>query len=325
MSTLSSSESSPDGSHLSSFVEAHYERLRDGPAPKWPGSVKCRLIQRDRNAVYRLSGSQTWYLKIPRHGDDRVVRRELAGGQILAGVDTASYGLDFRTIGRLSPPYLLSAALPGRSLNMTLYLSCLLPGLASSRTTTAFHNFGRIVGALHAAPVPADTLPTDRSLARLPGLVFDSDEAEIERTATMTQAPVHGNLGLRNVLTYRTKIGLIDFENFGAGSIYDDLSVVGVQLALMQVVDFLPKAHLFTCLQAFFDAYGRHRAFDAALLAGCVSIRVRDFRARAVKAGKTPRIAGIPVRMARVDRLHHRLRNDPGSFLTRQAESESRS
>jgi hypothetical protein len=64
-------------------------------------------------------------------------------------------------------------------------------------------------------------------------------------------------------------------------------------------------------LDAFLDGYAHHRRFELDLLAGSASIRVRDFHARAAKAGRTPRIAGMPVRMERVERLYRRLRDEP--------------
>jgi len=315
MNTSSLSASSGDVEVLTALVIGHYEELKDGNPPREHG-FRWRMIQRDRNAVYRVEGRGRWYIKIPRHADVRPVRRELQGAAMLAAGASRDYLLPILTRGGQSPPYLLTSEIQGRQLNLALYRACFLPVASLRRETlAAFSNLGHAVGRLHEQFPSSEMLPTDRALRKLPWLEFDADEQETLRRAEEARVPVHGNLGLRNVLTASSRVGIIDFENFGVGSAYDDLSAVASQLALTSAVDVLPKAFVRRALDAFVNSYRTHRPFDVDLLAACVGIRIRAFQARAARTAGIPRIAGIPVRLARVERLRRQLGAGPGPML----------
>ena len=66
---------------LCRLIEGHIESLREtrlGKSFNLEG-VHFRLFKSDRNVIYRLRAESCWFLKIPRSGNQKMLRREILG------------------------------------------------------------------------------------------------------------------------------------------------------------------------------------------------------------------------------------------------------
>jgi hypothetical protein len=115
---------------------------------------------------------------------------------------------------------------------------------------------------------------------------------------------IHGNLKLENVLARRDRLCLLDFENCGRGSPCEDLSWACSQIALTRNLTVFPYRRGLGLLSAFLQGYRSSRPFRADVLLDYVTRRVCHYYAdQCSPRFKRPRIAGLPVRKARLERL----------------------
>ena len=108
-----------------------------------------------------------------------------------------------------------------------------------------------------------------------------------------TNCLVHGNPRMDNVLVKNESISLIDFENTGTGSFYDDLSIVCSQLEVLRALLWFPGTAPREARRLFLDEYRNEHDVDEEILLDCVAIRLVEFYREYVRKGG--RIAGIPI------------------------------
>ncbi len=105
---------------------------------------------------------------------------------------------------------------------------------------------------------------------------------------------VHGNPRMDNVLVNNQSISLIDFENTGMGSPYDDLSIVCSQLKVLQALLWFPAIPPQEALKAFLSGYRLEQAIEMAILEACIAIRLVELYREYVRKGGGS-MAGIPI------------------------------
>jgi Ser/Thr protein kinase RdoA (MazF antagonist) len=113
----------------------------------------------------------------------------------------------------------------------------------------------------------------------------------------------HGNFRLDNVLVGNGCLGLIDFENCGSGSCYQDLSRPITDLVLMSAAFPFFRRRLARCAAAFLAAYGGVRSIDNVRLWELVVVRLARYYLEARAQGFRTTVGGMPVSKRRLDRL----------------------
>ena len=210
-----------------------------------------------RNLVYRVAAGRLWFLKLRRDGTADPMAREQLGADLtrraLAG--NAFYYQAVATCVEVPSAYMLSLAIPGPALNAVLPRALWhpLPG-GAHRMVDAFRQLGAIMAPIHAIvlPAPRPQPATTRPFATV-GQLLDKPRtaaplADRIRTWHTARGPaddgdtfVHGNLRLDNVLRVDRTLALIDFENCGTGSPYQDLSRPVSELLLTRCLPIPPE------------------------------------------------------------------------------------
>jgi len=329
---------------LCELIEQNYATLREAQLGERAmlGGAAFRLLQTDRNTIYRIKclskkgsdplnrggltpfriGSKArlrWYLKIPRRGAAEWIRQEIRGAEAVRESLEGHPGYRHPAAIRASTdtPYLLCAEVPGRTLNRQLYLACWMRRLsAARRVRQAFYYLGDALARLHAvsgefpgiSPLRDAAASLDASIRRTqPG---DGTLDAIARWAERNgrgDAPrtfVHGNLKMENVLVRDDRVCLIDFENCGCGTPYDDLSWPVSQVALLETLVFFPWKPGLDALQALLEGYRNSNTYSAELLLRYVTMRVSQYYVDTCCPRFTrPRVAGIPIRRRRLAQM----------------------
>jgi len=303
---------------LCELIGQNHTALREAQLGKRAvlGNATFHLLQTDRNTVYRIKGRLRWYLKIPRRGAAEWIRQEIRGAEAVRQSLGEHPGYLHAAAIRASTdaPYLLCAEVPGRTLNRQLYLACWMRWSKAARATCeAFYHWGDALGRLHAVPGEFPGISPLRDAAA-------SLEASIRRTPPgdpvlraigswaerngrddVPRTFVHGNLKLENVLVKGDRVCLIDFENSGRGTPYDDLSWPVSQIALIKTLPFFPWKPGLRILEALLQGYRNSNAYRVDLLLRYVTMRVSQYYIDTCCPRFTrPRIAGVPVRPRRL-------------------------
>ena len=304
---------------LSAVVDAHAEELRaanvrssfarDGFVFRW--------LKQDKNTVYRVKGDRTWFLKLPVVPERMTLLREEAGGvvavEVLAG--SAHYLLPAAASVNRDIGYTLAAAIAGRPLHHMTHLYCLNPRSSAVRALRRTYSWlGQSLARLHSAPVNPELPSSDRSATRSWGWqdrtgieesIVRGIEAIAQRRRRGEQSLVHGNARMDNVIVSERGLGFIDFENFGRGWAYDDLSIVLSQLDALTALAWFPERRVAEAKESFLEAYSGQRPVDYRTLKDVAAVRLGAFYCDTARKA-FPRIAGIPIIKARLRALVER-------------------
>lgn len=294
---------------LADLVETHADSLRKASRRgKFDlDRFQFRFIKQDKNTVYRVTGDYTWYLKLPVSIRERMMQRESLGIRVTSESLPYVQGYYAARAARVSllQGYILVAEVRGLPLNRFLYLSAFwVPGFDKSGLCRVYENLGRTLGQLHNLPVQGEPIESDRGIRKTAARWSPEDCADQQLRQVMELALkkvpndaasclVHGNPRMDNILVKNESVSLIDFENTGIGSPYDDLSIVCSQLEVLRALLWFPGKAPGTALSSFLDAYRNEQAIDKDILRDCVAIRLVEFYREYVRKGG--RIAGIPI------------------------------
>ncbi|TDY00959.1 phosphotransferase family protein [Thiohalophilus thiocyanatoxydans] len=294
---------------LTNLVEVHADSLREASRRgKFElDRFQFRFIKRDKNTVYYVTGDHAWYLKLPVSIRERMMQRESLGVRVTSEslpYVQGYYAARAATVSLLKG-YILVAEVRGLPLNRFLYMSAFrMPGFDQSGLCRVYENLGRTLGQLHNLPVQEDLIESDRSVRKTASRWSPEDCSDQKLRQVMelalkkvpnaaTNCLVHGNPRMDNILVKNESVSLIDFENTGIGSPYDDLSIVCSQLEVLRALLWFPETAPGKARRTFLDAYRNEHDIDEAILRDCVAIRLVEFyREYARKGG---RIAGIPI------------------------------
>jgi len=266
-----------------------------------------RFLKRDKNTVYHVTGDHSWYLKLPISIRERMMQRESLGIRVTSDSMSHVQGYHPATAATVSLQhgYILVADVQGLPLSRFLYLSAFrLPGFHQSGLCRAYENLGRALGHLHDFPVQSDMVESDRGVRKTVARWDPEDYADQQFREVMESAIhkvpndpprclVHGNPRTDNALVNNERISLIDFENTGSGSPYDDLSIVCSQLEVLRALLWFPETAPRKARIAFLDSYKTDHDIDETTLQDCVAIRLVEFYREYLRKGG--RIAGIPI------------------------------
>ena len=272
-----------------------------------------------RNTIYRVSARYAWFLKLTRDGNVGPMEHERLGA---ATIDRAlgeqpRYRGSAVTRVSLTPPYVLASTIQGQELNRLFVRECWTPGAkAATRNEDTFRTLGTLLAILHRdADIPPDSLPAttrpfevvDNLLRRVrePDHVTDTIAKwqEAHRLPDAGTVFQHGNFRLDNILRTSDGVGLIDFENCGTGSPYQDLSRPVVDLVLTRALVLFPSARAFRCIGAFLEEYSRLHQIDASQLWKLVSVRMARYYLEARARRFRVSIGGLPVSKTKLNRL----------------------
>jgi hypothetical protein len=306
-----SAEAKADAVALGTVVARDAERLRRGtPGPFSSDGFRFAPLKRDKNVIYRIEGRGAWFLKLPVSpgGDESrdVPRRESLGMDVLWSGERTGYRSLRAALISDTYSFVLAAEAEGRTVNRLLYLASFnLVRHSRSSIRETFSRLGTVLGQLHASPIPGQALKSDRPTRSVVEGLLARHDVDRDVRATLecarsgfredrTECLIHGNARLDNMLASPRGITLIDFENFGIGSAYDDLSMVLWQLALMPALVWFPAGRTREAEACLLDAYSRQRAVDLDVLRTYIAVRLGQYYDKHVRAGRT-RMAGIPV------------------------------
>jgi len=274
-------------------------------------SAEFRLHATARNTIYRVRAGESWFLKLTRDGSSGAMVHERQGASAIEraiGQDPSYQGAPVTRVS-LDPAYVLAAAIPGRPLNKDFLLLAwgLAPG-ASNTLTRSFATMGTLLATLHgAAPAGPDVIAaTTRPFQQLDQLLDRAKQPDETMRAIRAwcvahprsdegSAFQHGNFRLDNILRIGTRLGFIDFENSGSGTIYQDLSRPVSELLLTRSLLVFPLGRVTRSIVTFLRAYAAQQPFDGDALSEHVTARVAryyvELHARRFRAS----IGGIPV------------------------------
>lgn len=307
---------------LCPLIESHAEDLtaaRLGHAFRL-GDASLRLRAQDRNTIYRIAGRFDWFLKLPRSGDTRVMARERLGANIIGDVlgNKAEYGGAPVIRVATDPSYVLAATIPGTPLNRVLGTESWLPGSkATTRLEESFAALGMLLATLHAnARLPPNAPEvTKRPFASLKKRLdqVTSRDPVIDAIATwysthsrldQGETFVHGNMRLDNILRVGARVGFVDFEHCGAGSLYQDLARPMIQLLLVRAVIAFPHYRATRCLNAYLREYRKIQSYETQQLDVYVGVRLARHYLETRNGGVlSDRVGGLPVVRSRLGRL----------------------
>ena len=299
-------------------IEAHLEELRRCALGKTfcLQGLRFTLLKADRNVLYRVRRAGAWFLKMPSRRDSDAIWREANGFRCVSDTLTGVAGYRMPRAVRWSEKggYLLSAEVPGQPLNRFFYYAALwLKRSPLMQVRTAFERVGRSLATLHRSDAHAATVATNRSIdqlvlrwpaeGRAPDAFVEAAIAFVRQLPRpMPDALIHGNMGMDNVIAGDSGVTFIDFENFGLGSRYEDLSVLCSQLLLTEALLWFPRRVSRQAMIALLDGYCARSECRMDALQACVSARLIEFYLGFV-AAKGARIAGLPVRATKLERL----------------------
>jgi len=275
------------------------------------------LLVAKRNTVYRITGADTWYAKIPSHEGPARALREKLGAELMAKVGQGlKYCFPIADVAVcLTQGVIVTSEVPGDHMHSQLYRSML--GLHTRRShwiLDAYRSLGSLLAAFHAcggANMPATTRITARGefdqVANL--LPNDSDSKRLREAVVgkeINQADtsfVHGNLRRENIiLTPDRRIGLIDFEDAGLGSRYDDLSKICGAMLLTKTAKIFPWRSIYRALSAMLSGYNQRSPICESTLLRYMAVRVATQFALSFTE-KRQTIARIPVSQRKTRRL----------------------
>ena len=301
------------------LIENHVDALRGcklGKKTRLNG-VSCELLQKGRNAVYRLSNeNDTWFLKIVC-GDKRMgIEGEILGYQFIRQhFDKLGYyhhPESVRASEKLG--YILVSQIPGGQINHALYKQCFSPFKKDwSQLMESFHRCGVILGQFHKKGMDFKGRDMKSGLASTLGRRL----ARVKKPDAMTKkiadwhagnnfetetGIVHGNCTFRNIFVHEEKISLLDFETLGHGSRYNDLSRICSDILIGRIAIFFPWKRAQEALGAFLKGYRSAYPYDADMLMKYTALYLFDryLQVYMIKKGKET-VSGIPVSHAR----HH--------------------
>jgi hypothetical protein len=311
-----------EADRLCAVVENQFDGLSEGRQGREfrVREFSFRLYRKDRNTIYQVSDGFTWFLKLPREGDARVIAREHLGAKMIRDAIGArpEYGGAPVLRVSLTPAYVLAATIPGRRLDRALVIESLLPWPgAGARLEQSFGTLGTLLATLHSvARLPADAPHAEkREFAILakhmrrvssPDALTRAIEAWYGSHALPDEgaAFVHGNLRLDNVFRDGARIGFLDFEHCGSGSPYQDLARPMVYLLQAAAVSAFARRRVAGCAKAYLAAYHQVHPYDLRTLNAFVSARLNRYYLEARKKGRLAgRLAGVPVPRSSVARL----------------------
>lgn len=264
----------------------------------------------------RRANDQPWYLKAPLLASQGVVHRERVGAAMVGGA-FPGHPLYVRSgVYRVNdvPPFILSAAIPGRPLNRLLASYGWLPSRALE-LEQLFSTLGHLTATLHLIPpVPGATRATTDPFGHLHRMLARHPPSELSSLVKRWLREhehddwgpqfIHGNLRFDNIIVNGARLGFIDFENSGLGSIYQDLSRPVTEIALSCASVAFPRRRARRWIAAFLQGYARLNAFDAHTLWDFVGARVARYQLENVGISMwRRRIRGVPVSPSRLNHL----------------------
>ena len=268
---------------------------------------RFRLVQADRNTIYRVRGSYEWFLKMPKSGNREVVVRESSGAE---GAEAGLAGADFYTLPAacaisMDEKYVLTAKIDGNLLNGPLYRSAFWRTTAPAELFfAAGHALARFHSVRWSSQTPFLVRTVPRSLQDLLAKATTKDAladrlesviADFEPPSE-TSCLCHGNFGMENILGSQDKVTFIDFENCGVGSPYHDLAGLAAQLLSATLSPHLSATRIQRSLEAFLQGYAAVRNFDEAILQQVLALRLGVDYMRSYCCGRGIRtVCGIPV------------------------------
>lgn len=300
-------------------MAAHAEVLRSGSlgAAFQLDGATFKLFARGRNMVYQVAAGHRWFLKVLRRPNAGVIDRERAGARIIHGAlgDHAPYvgSAVFRVADE--PAYVLSSEVSGRPLNKVMAVDAWLPQ-RTAPLEAVFTQLGETLATLHARAVVTPDTPSasTQPFAHLRHLMtqHSSDAMTaplhgwLERHEHLDDGAgfVHGNFRFDNILRSGSQIALLDFENSGTGSPYQDLSRPVSDLLLTSLLLVYPHSRSRRWTQAFLQGYARVAPYDPQVLSDFVCARLaRYYYESTAKPFWQLNVRGIPVVRPRLHRL----------------------
>ncbi len=311
-----------EANFLCDCIESNQEKLRRGGVGSKVTIDKAifRVVQTDRNVVYRIKKDFKWYLKMPHGGGAEPIYHEIAGAKRITNSLAKDKGYLHPSVIRGSTDfsYVLYSEIVGQTLNIAFYSHCLLPFLGrSNKLKTGFNNFGQALGGLHrtnSSPIdPAATPNLVNEVQRALNLVGQYDStldliASYLNKHNIQSAPpttfIHGNLKLENVLFGSNKVAFIDFENCGYGSPYEDLSWPTSQMILTRSLFGFPWKLVSETISGFLESYKSFLTYEREQLLQYITLRVSLYYIQVIlgKFGK-PTIAGLPIRLSTLQKM----------------------
>lgn len=289
-------------------------------------------IKNDRNLIYHIHGSYSWYLKIPRKGKT-VIEKEIVGFEKVKESFSSS-------IAYMSPEivgysfvsgYIICPEISGILMNIYFYRSCVFPFLSKKKDLSKlFYELGNNIAELHSVENISNLPVSDRNpfaIDTARNSFPDTKDIELwemihewkeKKQNFITENDemnfVHGNFSLENIIFSQGKSSFIDFENCGQGSPYEDLSLICLPLFLTRTLPFFPFSKSFETLSSFLAGYKLIRKLDTKLLG--IYITMRLLRYYLNNNFKNPKVAGLPVLQYRLKRMvTFSINNDINIFI----------
>jgi aminoglycoside phosphotransferase (APT) family kinase protein len=323
-------------------VESDHAAFRKGNGGRSTGrdGARIRLVQADRNLVYRIRRQFSWYLKMPNHANSDVITRESCGAATLQRRigDHPGYQAPAMTRFSMEDSYMLATEVPGRKLNHVLFAACLLPSrMRRHQLAAAFRHLGEVIGRLHQTNASNATIPkANRDIAAS----FSTECQNIhgrdllttrivewmasQTWSTTADSFIHGNLKLENVIVNGGNICLLDFENSGHGVIYIDLSWAVTTIVLTKSLVIFPWKSALHAAALMLAGYRQCHEYSEQTLLQYVAVRVCKYYMDACDPRWcSPRISGIPVSRRKLTSLVNSLISDgPPDLLLRILEGD---
>jgi len=315
MKTLSLYESSDlakRADNVCRIVESHADGLRSARAGRRFSreGVSFRLCKADRNTLYRIDDGSDWFLKMPRNGSPAAIEHEILGAEVVRDTvgDYSEYRHPEVIRASVSHAYHLARRIPGRMLNWSLLRTVVLPfAVSDSALRSTFSRLGGVLARFHQSQIRHD-VATNRPVAAAVNIALKNATRKdetcelIERHRDRLSLPLdddaiaHGGVHIHNVLSCEKQVSLIDFENCGQGSAYDDLSLICSQLTCMGLAAHVPARRVIACRDALLESYNDCRGIDREVLGRTITARVCGYYVTGFCSG-TPRptVLGVPL------------------------------
>jgi len=278
-------------SNLTESVEENLPHLRqvDLGSRFQLGQAQWQLLAgADKNVVYQIRAEETWYLKVSRVEPHEGIAREEESARLVRRVlENYPNHQPACVRANVADGWMLSLAVKGIFLNNALYRASFLPTPSRRQSVLAsFEKFGRMIGTLHSGGdepnLPRFRKPTARE-------EFDGQLKRCSPDATMVNelanyaeqieedsqpALLHGNLRRENIFCYRDQVSLIDFEDCGTGSKYDELSKFVAGLLMLRTLTWFPWRLGAQAAGRFLSGYGETNNFNPAHLRDALLLRI---------------------------------------------------
>jgi len=312
---------------ICSIIESHAKPLREGNVGKRVNidGIIFELFRSDRNIIYRIRSKFSWFLKMPCRGKVDGINREISGA--------AHIKKQFKLSGQyyhaeairasVEKKYILYAEVPGMKLNMKIYSTCFKPKFRFiDDCRKIFYNFGRVQAELHNNAKAEKIDHTNRNA----GVVLKKAINNLTKHSFVTgavefwaehhflekpkhdNALIHANLHPENVLICGDKVCFIDFENFGVGSIYEDISQIVSHLTLTRALMFFPWKRAQLIIDEILQGYKSVSNFKREILYRYVTARICIYYLQRFCSQPTKsRISGIPIKKEKLEWIILRL------------------